>query len=88
MTDPRIRALRRLPIAGRLLPGRADEAPPFVDGLVLGVMVGAAIAGSTLWSRWRSRRPARGSAGRPTGGRSRVGRSARGGVAPRSAEQG
>jgi hypothetical protein len=33
-----------------------DGRPAFLDGLLLGAMVGAAIAGSTLWSRWRSNR--------------------------------
>lgn len=32
-----------------------DEGPSFVRGLAMGAFVGAAIAGSTLWSRWRAR---------------------------------
>jgi hypothetical protein len=32
------------------------DQPAFVEGLLLGAMVGAAIAGSTLWTRLRSRR--------------------------------
>jgi hypothetical protein len=50
--DPRIEALRRLVS----VPRRADGRPAFVDGLLLGAMVGAAIAGSTVWNRWRRRR--------------------------------
>jgi hypothetical protein len=52
MTNPR-RALD----PRRFLPGAAsDERPPFVEGLVLGAVIGAAIAGSTLWSRVRAGR--------------------------------
>jgi len=44
----------------RLLRGRGDapdrEDPPFLAGLLLGALVGAAIAGSSLWRLWRSRR--------------------------------
>jgi hypothetical protein len=38
--------------------GRSDPAsePPFIEGLLIGAMVGAAIAGSTLWRRWRKNR--------------------------------
>jgi hypothetical protein len=32
------------------------ERPSFVRGLAMGALVGAAIAGSTLWTRWRARR--------------------------------
>jgi hypothetical protein len=32
------------------------EQPAFVEGLLLGAMVGAAIAGSTVWARLRDRR--------------------------------
>jgi hypothetical protein len=48
--------LRRVAVSQR----REDGRPAFLDGLVLGAMVGAAIAGSTLWNRWhasRRRRP-------------------------------
>ncbi len=50
------------------LPGRRDAAPPrtalgrllederFVGGLGLGALIGAAIAGSTLWNRARGDR--------------------------------
>ena len=31
--------------------------PAFVEGLLIGAMVGAAIAGSTLWSRLRQGQP-------------------------------
>jgi hypothetical protein len=41
---------RRLPAAL----GRDDVRAPFVEGLLLGAIVGAAIAGSTLWQRWRA----------------------------------
>jgi hypothetical protein len=45
-TSPLVRLAERL--------RDAEEArPAFVEGLFLGAMVGAAIAGSTLWSRWR-----------------------------------
>jgi hypothetical protein len=37
------------------LPAREDR-PSFVQGLTLGALVGAAIAGSTLWNRWQRRR--------------------------------
>jgi len=33
-----------------------DEHPSFMRGLALGALVGAAIAGSTLWNRWHHRR--------------------------------
>lgn len=33
-----------------------EERPAFVEGLLIGAMVGAAIAGSTLWSRLRQAR--------------------------------
>jgi hypothetical protein len=35
--------------------GVRDERPSFMQGLAVGALVGAAIAGSTLWSRWRAR---------------------------------
>jgi len=38
-----------------------DDSPAFLRGLALGALVGAAIAGSTLWSRWREHQ-ARGAA--------------------------
>jgi hypothetical protein len=39
-------------------PGDPDEdSPAFVSGLALGALVGAAIAGSTLWHRFRARSP-------------------------------
>jgi hypothetical protein len=43
---------------------RDDGRPAFVDGLLLGALVGAAIAGSTLWSRWRNGRARQSSASR------------------------
>jgi hypothetical protein len=46
--------------AGKAVAARLDPSdgrrPPFVEGLLLGAVVGAAIAGSTLWSRWRASR--------------------------------
>lgn len=33
-----------------------DRRPAFVEGILLGAMVGAAIAGSTLWNRIRAGR--------------------------------
>jgi hypothetical protein len=33
-----------------------EDRPPFLRGLTLGALVGAAIAGSTLWNRWRARK--------------------------------
>ena len=45
-----LRALRDGPAAA--LPGAPDDdSPAFVSGLALGALVGAAIAGSTLWRR-------------------------------------
>lgn len=38
------------PIRRRVSPDEAEH-PAFVQGLLLGALVGAAIAGSTLWSR-------------------------------------
>jgi hypothetical protein len=33
-----------------------EDRPSFLQGLTLGALVGAAIAGSTLWSRWKRRK--------------------------------
>jgi hypothetical protein len=33
-----------------------EDRPSFLQGLTLGALVGAAIAGSTLWDRWQRRR--------------------------------
>ncbi|HEV2005134.1 MAG TPA: hypothetical protein VGQ85_00850 [Candidatus Limnocylindrales bacterium] len=33
-----------------------EDRPSFLQGLTLGALVGAAIAGSTLWNRWKRRR--------------------------------
>lgn len=47
---------RALPdLLDRLVPAEAGR-PAFVEGLLIGAMVGAAIAGSTLWSRLRQAR--------------------------------
>jgi hypothetical protein len=35
--------------------GIPEDRPSFMQGLAVGALVGAAIAGSTLWSRWRAR---------------------------------
>jgi hypothetical protein len=32
------------------------DRPSFLRGLTLGALVGAAIAGSTLWNRWQRRK--------------------------------
>jgi hypothetical protein len=40
----------------RHVPGLGDDGPTFMQGLAIGALVGAAIAGSTLWSRFQSRR--------------------------------
>jgi len=49
------RAPKPREIVARLRPSPEDR-PPFLEGLALGAMVGAAIAGSTLWARFRERR--------------------------------
>ena len=47
---------------------RDERASTFARGLALGVLVGAAIAGSTIWQRRMSRRgPPRTAAERPRG---------------------
>ncbi len=49
-----------------LIDDRLDGHPSFVRGLSVGLLVGAAVAGSTIWSRWRSARA--GHRGDGTGG--------------------
>ena len=49
------RAPRPRDFVDRLRP-TAAERPPFFEGLAIGAMVGAAIAGSTLWARLRESR--------------------------------
>jgi hypothetical protein len=49
-------------LLGRLLFRRSDDstdprALAFARGLALGALVGAAIAGSTIWKRFRRERP-------------------------------
>jgi len=34
----------------------SEDRPSFLQGLTLGALVGAAIAGSTLWNRWQRRK--------------------------------
>jgi hypothetical protein len=47
------RATRQeLPLPSALIE-RLEEHPSFTRGLALGMLVGAAIAGSTIWSRLR-----------------------------------
>lgn len=53
MTDKPAR--RVLHLAARLRPDGPDR-PPFLEGLAIGALVGAAIAGSTLWARIREGR--------------------------------
>jgi hypothetical protein len=53
-TDP---LLRRLTKAAEAVTGDDQRAATFARGLVLGALVGAAIAGSTLWQRRRQAVP-------------------------------
>jgi hypothetical protein len=50
--------LTRLTKAAEAVTGDDQRAATFVRGLVLGALVGAAIAGSTLWQRRRHAVPA------------------------------
>jgi hypothetical protein len=51
-----IDALLRYMLPGRKAPGGQDERfLAFARGLALGALVGAAIAGSGIWRRWRTR---------------------------------
>ncbi|MBI3750157.1 MAG: hypothetical protein HY263_00655 [Chloroflexi bacterium] len=43
---------------GALLRPATEGRPAFVEGLLIGAMVGAAIAGSTVWRRWHQRQAA------------------------------
>lgn len=54
MPDRNQRAPARTVLA-RLRP-ITEQRPAFVEGLLIGAMVGAAIAGSTVWSRLRRSR--------------------------------
>jgi hypothetical protein len=49
-TDP---ILERLSRAAEVVTGDDQRAVTFARGLILGALVGAAIAGSTLWQRRR-----------------------------------
>jgi hypothetical protein len=53
LTDVR---LRRPSDLVRQIRTTAEEHPPFLEGLALGALVGAAIAGSTLWAKLRDAR--------------------------------
>ena len=60
MTDDRTPPTPRGPIQGlaevaQLLNGRSERGGSFARGLVLGALVGAAIAGSAIWRRRRER---------------------------------
>jgi hypothetical protein len=59
-TDP---LLERLSRAAEAVTGDDQRATTFARGLILGALVGAAIAGSTIWQR----RHARSSAPEPVG---------------------
>ena len=50
--------LTRLTKAAEAVSGDDQRAATFARGLVLGALVGAAIAGSTLWQRRRQASPA------------------------------
>ena len=52
-TDP---LLVRLSRAAEAVTGDDQRAATFARGLILGALVGAAIAGSTIWSRIRDAR--------------------------------
>jgi hypothetical protein len=47
-----LRAMRGRPPDATHNSDQDDDSPAFVSGLALGALVGAAIAGSTLWRRF------------------------------------
>jgi len=49
-----LRALRGGPAGATRTRDPDDDSPAFVSGLALGALVGAAIAGSTLWRRFHA----------------------------------
>jgi hypothetical protein len=49
-----LRAMRGRPAGGTPARDPDDDSPAFVSGLALGALVGAAIAGSTLWRRFHA----------------------------------
>ena len=49
-----LRALRGRTMGGSPTRDPDDDSPAFVSGLALGALVGAAIAGSTLWRRFHA----------------------------------
>ena len=48
------RAMRGRPAGASPTRDPDDDSPAFVSGLALGALVGAAIAGSTLWRRFHA----------------------------------
>lgn len=64
--------IARLGQAAEAVTGDDQRATTFARGLILGALVGAAIAGSTIWQRRRQARPGLPAPGaerdRPTGG--------------------
>lgn len=51
-SDPLLERLNRV---AEIATGNDDRAATFARGLVLGALVGAAIAGSTIWQRRQAR---------------------------------
>ena len=50
-----LRAMRGQPAGATPVGDQDEDSPAFVRGLALGAFVGAALAGSTLWRRFRAR---------------------------------
>lgn len=50
-----LRAMRGQPASATATGEPDDDSPAFARGLALGALVGAAIAGSTLWHRFQAR---------------------------------
>ena len=49
-----LRAMRGRPPGATPMRDQDEDSPAFVSGLALGALVGAAIAGSTLWRRFHA----------------------------------